>query len=153
MTNLNSSSEAKSSSIPLVLWSNRIIMITNLISWTEAKGSRGRGTIEEAQPTQLLCSARVCAATRCNTHCNALQHTATHCSALQHTATHCSSLQRTATHCNALQRTATHCNALQRTKMRHDALQRTGTHCNALEHTAIHCNTRLSCRRSNSHCL
>jgi len=126
MTNLNSSSEAKSSSIPFVLWSNRIIMNTNLISWTEANGRRGREKIEEAQASQLLCSARVCAVTRWNTHCNALQHTATHCSALQHTATHCSTLQRTATHHDAPWRTATYWNAL----------QRIATHWNTLQHTA-----------------
>ena len=54
-------------------------------------------------------------ATRCDEHCNTLQHTATHCNTLQHTAAHCSTLQHTATHCNTLQHTAAHCSTLQHT--------------------------------------
>jgi len=68
----------------------------------------------------------------CNTHCNALQHTATYCNTLQHTATHVTFIETLRLHCNTLQHTATHCNAL----------QHTATHCNTLQHPATPCNTR-----------
>jgi len=104
--------------------------------------------------------------TRCNTHCNTLQHTirwflplmlatlhaweSRHTSewVMTHVATHCNTLQHTATHCNTLQHTATHYRVVTSIDVGYLAYLRVlqhirmshNTRCNTLQHTAPHFN-------------
>jgi len=72
-------------------------------------------------------------ATRCNTHCNTLQHTTPHCISLQHTAILCHALQHTAPHCNALPRTGFTGSC---------AAPNSHRDSNTLHHTTTFCNTQ-----------